>query len=156
MYKLFLLLSCFIFLPLFSFGQLSVGGGGAYSTSNENLGVQVRGMYRLNDQLRPSINFTYYIDGAGSTTITEFNAHLQYLGVRKEQFNIYGLVGINAFRVKIQDSTDTDRINDIGLDVGGGIDFKLSDKLSGLVEAKYDFSENVNQWVISLGVLRTF
>lgn len=149
-----LLLCCF--LPFFSFGQLSVGGGAAYATSNENLGVQIRGMYQINDQLRPSINFTYYIDAAGSTTITEFNAHLQYLAVRKEQFNVYGLVGINTFRVKVKDSIDTERFNDIGLDVGGGIDFTLSDKLSGIVEAKYDFSKNVNQWVISLGVFKTF
>ena len=65
-------------------------------------------------------------------------------------------MGINAFRVKVKDSIDTERFNDIGLDIGGGADFKLSDKLSGIVEAKYDFSKNVNQWVISIGVMKTF
>ena len=57
--KSLIILSLCCFLPFFSFGQLSVGGGAAYTTFNEDLGVQVRGMYQISDQLRPSIHFTY-------------------------------------------------------------------------------------------------
>jgi len=120
------------------------------------VGIQVRGMYKFNERIRPSINYTYYINASSSITLTELNAHLQYLLLKKDKLNVYGLTGVNTFRVKVKDSIETVRINDFGFDIGGGIDFKLSDKLSGLVEAKYDFSKNVNQWVISLGVFRTF
>jgi len=154
--KLLITLFLCCFLSFFSFGQLSVGGGGAYGAYYEDAGAQVRVMYQINERLRPSFNFNYYIRISPAITITEFNAHLQYLGIRKERFNLYGLVGLNAFRIRIKDSVKLERFNDIGIDIGGGIDFRLSDKLSGIVEVKYDFSKNINQWVISVGVLRNF
>ncbi len=152
-----LLVYGFLLLSLCSYGQLSVGGGVAYGAYYEDAGVQVRGMYQINERLRPSVNFNYYITTSPAIiTITEFNAHLQYLGIRKEQFNVYGLVGLNAFRIRVKDSIKLERFNDIGLDIGGGIDFRLSDKWSGIAEGKYDFSKNINQFVISLGVFKTF
>lgn len=157
MYKVFLIFSCFIFLPLFSFGQLSLGGGGAYDTAFERGGLNVQGMYEINKRLRPSFNMVYYISPVGFvSTSLSFNTNLHFLILNKERLNIYALGGLNITRFRIKDSIQKVITTNSGLNVGGGIDFQLSKNLSGIGEVKYDFEDVVNRWIISAGVMYRF
>ncbi|MFK7982657.1 MAG: hypothetical protein AB8G86_21945 [Saprospiraceae bacterium] len=157
MHKLSLLLFCFIFLPLFSFGQLSVGGGASYDTAFERGGLNVQGMYEINKRLRPSFNMVYYISPAGFiSTSLSFNTNLHFLILNKEKINVYGLGGLNITRFRLKDSFQKVITTDLGLNIGGGIDFKLSKNLSGIGEVKYDFEDVINRWIISAGVMYRF
>lgn len=157
MYKLFLIISCFILLPLFSFGQLSIGGGAAYDTFFERGGIQVRGMYKINKRLRPSLDIIYFIGGSGFTsTSLSFNPNLHFLIINKEKINVYGLGGLNITRFRLKDSIQKVTNTNSRLNVGGGIDFKLSENLLGIGEIKYDFKDNLNRWIISAGLMYRF
>jgi len=157
MRNLLLILSSFIFLPLFSLGQLSVGGGGAYDTAFERGGLNVQGMYEINKRLRPSFNMVYYISPAGFiSTSLSFNTNLHFLILNKERLNVYGLGGLNITRFRIKDSFQKIIETTSGLNVGGGIDFNVSRNLSGIGEVKYDFEDVANRWIISAGVMYRF
>jgi len=157
MHKLALVLLSFLFIPLFSFGQLSVGGGATYDNFFERGGIQVRGMYEMNKRLRPSLDIVYYIGRSGFvSTSLSFNTNLHFLIINKDNINIYGLGGLNITRFRLKDSFQKVINPNSRLNIGGGIDFRLSEKLSGIGEVKYDFKDDLNRWIISAGVVYKF
>jgi len=155
--KLILVLFLCCFLPLFSFGQLSVGGGVAYDNFFDRGGLQIRGMYEVNKRLRPSLDIVYYIGRSGFTlTSLSFNTNLHFLIINKEKINVYGLGGLNVTRFRLKDSVQKVINTNSRINVGGGIDFHLSETLSGIGTIKYDFKDDLNRWIISAGVVYKF
>ncbi len=151
--KIFLTLAFVALFASASFGQLKFGGGLSYGTEAENIGINIRGDYSINDKIAIVPGFTYFLP-KDDVTFWEFNADCHY------SFNemFYGLGGLNythfkyempsgsLFGVAFEGEDITDSA--IGLNVGAGA--KLGSKFFG--EAKYVLSD-YDQLVLTVGIL---
>lgn len=151
--KIFLTLAFAALFASASFGQLKFGGGLSYGTEAENVGINVRADYSINDKIAIVPGFTYFLP-KDDVTFMEFNADCHY------SFNemFYGLGGLNYTHFK----AEIPSIEFMGVTVGGG---DISDSAMGLnvgagaklgsmffAEAKYVLSD-YDQLVLSVGIL---
>ena len=120
--------------------QTTIGGGIAYGTEIENVGILINGQYFIMDQLAISPDFTYYfpkkITDDFSFKWYEINANANYYFNPEATTKFYGLGGINfsivtvpSFNLAGFGSTDNASSSNIGLNLGGGVDFVLEGKL---------------------------
>jgi|AntAceMinimDraft_17_1070374.scaffolds.fasta_scaffold109981_1 opacity protein-like surface antigen len=121
--------------------KIKVGGSLGYSTNISSLGIGVDGVYKINDKFSAAADFIYYLESDFVTWMTiDANAH--YNLVNKEKSNVYGLAGLAllmgsySYDLGIYGSGSSS-YSRVGLNVGTGIDYKLTDKLSLMGEAKY-------------------
>lgn len=135
--------------------QFSAGGGLAFGLESEDLGLQLRGLYQINEKIRGDVNLTFYFDGVEDVNVTEINLNGHYLIHDGDSFSVYGLGGLNIFRVGVSFDGFSSSSSEIGLNLGGGITFPFSDTLSGIGEIKYAISD-ADQLVIGAGVLYNF
>jgi opacity protein-like surface antigen len=161
-------LTCILFAAFISLAfsqiataQISVGGGLAYGTEIEELGIQAGGVYTINEDFRAGVDFIYYLTGDDSgfgadLTWFEINANGHYLFVTEEDLIVYALGGLNfaTFSYDIPafqgfgggDVSETE----IGLNVGAGLEYGLG--FADLyAELKYALS-SADQLVLSAGL----
>jgi len=129
--------------------QLSVGGGIAYGSDVEEIGLQVRGVYSIADQWRAGADLIYYLDGIKGLSYYEINTNGHFVFTDNGKFLAYALAGLNYFRVSI---TGFGGGSEIGLNLGGGAQFMFSDSISGLLELKYVIGD-ADQFVAGIGVM---
>jgi len=130
--------------------QLSVGGGLAYGSDLEEIGLQVRGIYSIADQWRAGADLIYYLDGIEGLSYYEINANGHFVFTGSDgKFLAYALAGLNYFRVSVLNFGGG---SEIGLNLGGGAQFMFSDSISGLLELKYVIGD-ADQFVAGLGVM---
>lgn len=136
--------------------QLSVGAGLAYGLDIEELGLQVRGVYDINETWRGEADFIYYfIDGDGLSA-WELNLNGNYVFNRTETLTLYALAGINIFGITVDlgpfgDETATET----GLNIGAGAQYAVSSALDIFGELKYSLSD-ADQLLIAAGILFSF
>lgn len=146
-----ILLFAFALLAYGASAQIRVGGGLGYGTDISEVGLNIRGLYQINDNIGAQADFMFYFVGE-NLSYTEFNVNGNYF-FGTEQFRPYALAGLNISRLKASvpffgSITDTE----IGLNVGGGGMYDINDMISVFGEAKYIVS-NADQLVITAGVL---
>lgn len=144
-YSLFILL--FAGFGLTASAQLSLGGGLAYNIEAEELGINIRGVYDINETWRGQAGFVYYLAGEG-VNFSEINLNANYVfSDNGAGTKIYGLAGLNFFRVGFDDINvggiiiEGASATETGFNVGAGINLGLSDQLSIYGEAKYILSD---------------
>lgn len=160
-------ITCILFVAFISLAfsniasaQISVGGGLAFGTEVEELGIQAGGVYTINEEFRAGADFIYYLTGddgdfGANFTWWEFNANGHYLFLTEEDMIVYALGGLNFASF----SYDFDlggfgggsvSETEIGLNVGAGIEYGLGfADLYG--ELKYALS-SADQLVLSAGL----
>jgi outer membrane immunogenic protein len=141
-----------------------VGALLGYGTQIENLGIGVIGDFSIGDtkfSLSPS--FVYYLTAKNSfvkTSVWELNANVNYELYTNDMVFVYGLAGLNYTQVKAKadlpgfgsmSSSD----GNIGLNIGGGVNFAVSEMLVPFAELKYAISE-FDQLLIAAGVKFNF
>ncbi|MDX1407119.1 MAG: outer membrane beta-barrel protein [Saprospiraceae bacterium] len=153
--------------------QISIlaGLGFSFGTTAEAVGIHIRGDVDIDDTpYGGSLNFiSYFSPATGPDNIddvtavyreTNFDGH--YFLVEGDQLRIYGLAGINistaGAKIKVNapfipniNETETQ----IGLNVGGGARFPLTDQISLVGEIKYILSK-FDQLVISAAGVYAF
>lgn len=122
-------------------GDISIGGGLAYGTDLENLGIQASGTYILNEDMRLGADIIYWLMGSDdfgggyelSYTFLEINANYNYIFYNENDMIIYalGTLGIHYGKVNYDgpdseffgsvDSSETE----LGLGVGAGLEYNL-------------------------------
>ncbi len=152
-------------------GQIRVGASlaigtkaGINDTGGEKLGMGLNfgGDYFVIDKLSiaPSYTFffksTYRVLDSGfefDLSVSSFNIDGKYYFLT-EGINVYGLLGVSFARVKstlsILGSPIEVSANETGINIGGGVDYMLSDKLYLNGQVKYNTP--LEQLVISVGV----
>ena len=166
-----------IFSTTFAKAQWQAGGGLIFGTEIENLGLQLKGVYSLDEQVEDSKfdvagEFSYFFPdnttvdfgnfGSIENKVTlwalNFNAHYDLL--EEENLILYPLAGLNIASITAksensqgEDFSDTD--TELGLNLGIGAKTMLTDNLAGYGEIKYVISD-FDQAVFSAGVLYSF
>jgi len=131
------------------------GGGLAYGSQINTLGINFRGDVNFNNQwsITPHYNLFFNKDhGIISDRWREINIDVHYFFFDDERWKLYPLAGFNL-------ATVSEKVNSIifsnsyaGLNLGMGSEYHFSEQISGFGEIKYVVS-NADQMVISVGVL---
>ena len=149
-------------------GESAVGANLVYGSEIKSLGVGIRYQYGFLDQLRGEIGFNYFFDhDHKSWCDVNVNAHW-LLNVLNDQFYIYPIVGFNYTMTKFKtkehyevDSETGESIkiparseekNHIGLNVGAGVEYELTEHWGVNLEYRHTIMRKVDQGVIGLGV----
>ena len=156
---------CFLLLGLIfsttASAQLAAGGGLAFGTGTDDLGLQIRGTYEITEAIVGEADIIIYFDGVPDASITEINLNGQYrLGevMNTGDFDLYGLAGLNFYRFNFSSSVLPGfggSFTEVGFNLGAGANFDISDLIGAYAEVKYALSA-ADQLVIAGGVLYRF
>lgn len=156
--------------------EFLVGGGVAYATEINSVAIFAKGIYQINDKWEGALGVNYFFPkGEGDFEIKwiGFDLDAHYIFSVKDNYNLYGIAGVNIMRVTIpgfdypsygdtpvddypsyEETVSSNSISstDTGLNLGVGSRYQLSDSLIGLGEAKYALNAG-GYLQISVGVL---
>lgn len=113
--------------------SLDVGVGLAYGLQIESLGINVNAYYPISDKFLVGGGLTYFFpQEAFSATENWFAINLNghYLLHSEEDFNVYGLAGLNILILSLnfEPETGAEDISEteLGLNLGAGIEYGLN------------------------------
>ncbi len=143
--------------------QTTVGGGIAYGTEIENMGINLTGQYFIKDNLAIAASFTYYFpkDFGADLSIGgedfkikwyEINANANYYFNMEGNIKAYALGGLNMSIISIPTfniggvfggGTGVKNVSSskIGLNIGAGADFNLGKNITPFAQLKYVLSD---------------
>lgn len=166
MKKIILLATITVALSLNSFAQISAGGGLAFGTEAETVGINLRGQYSVTENIDAVAGFTFFfpkttkqsffttsIETKTSMWSLDFDGHYNF--AINDQFKVYPLAGLNITGVSVDVNGTKNSDTEAGLNIGAGATYGFSDQLKAFAETKYTIG-NFDQAVITLGVLFSF
>ncbi len=133
---------------------MSVGGGIVYGTgdSYDNYGIQAKYRIGIVGDLRAEAGFTYFLKKDGAS-MWDASINAQYAFQVADKFAIYPLAGVSMMGI----SDDWDDEDDLGFNVGAGVDYDLTESLGLNAEFKYRLGDKFNdRSIVSLGVFYKF
>lgn len=131
----------------FESSKLRAGVGLIYATEIDNVGLTLNGTYKLTSFWEGSVAFTHVFKNNYSTwNILDLDAHYIFYD-NESKLNVYGLAGLGLTFWKVK----TDAIivpgysipeqtvsgTEVGLNVGVGMNYKISDRLNLAPEIRY-------------------
>lgn len=145
-------------------GDMSVGLNLGYGSEIESAALGVKFNYGLMDQIQLSPSFNYFFENDGISG-WEINANAHYLFNIAPQVNVYPLAGLvltswsadfkyhNPYFGTVSiDHSETK----FGLNLGGGINFRITPQFSAGVEVKYTIVSDLDQFVPMAHVMYHF
>ncbi|MCD4745323.1 MAG: porin family protein [Bacteroidales bacterium] len=152
--------------------KIAFGGGFSYGTEIENLGINIRGLYEVTEEIHGLMNFTFFFPKKETIGTAEWKWHLwelnfdgHYVFTSSDKFSAYGLAGLNITHWKSKWEEDTytymgyayggdfeSSETEVGFNIGGGATYSFTGALIGFGEIKYVVS-NYDQAVFTFGVL---
>ncbi|MBC8486171.1 MAG: outer membrane beta-barrel protein [Bacteroidetes bacterium] len=146
--------------------KIAFGGGLSYGTEIENIGINIRGLYEVTEEIHGLMNLTFFFPKKEDFGVFEYKWNLWELNLDghynfklSDKFSAYGLAGLNIsnWRSKWEGDLGYEYYEDtntakIGFNIGGGAAYNFTDALSGFGEIKYVISD-YDQAVFTFGVL---
>lgn len=151
-------------------GQAYLGGQLAYPTDIKSLGIGVKGGYGITDAIRTQATFDYFLK-KDNVSCWDLNLDVHYLFPLGDNIKVYPLAGLTYLRCSVDGFTQTVSTpagsitvgsneshsdGNLGVNLGGGFQYDLSEKFSLNAEVKFQIIKNSNQGVISAGFLYKF
>lgn len=146
-------------------GEWAVGGQMVYGSKAETAGIGLHVKNCLTDALRASLSSNYYFKHDGVNAF-DVNLEANYLFELNEKARVYPLAGvclaiwhadgINASYGGMNFSVDGSTQSKFGVNLGGGIDYLLNDRVALNAEVKYQIISHASQVVIGLGASYRF
>lgn len=163
-FMIILFASTVIFASEESNAQTTVGGGIAYGTDIESLGIHANGQFFINDRLAITPSILYYfpkeiVEGFNYKWF-EINGNASYYFITDENINVYGLAGLNVAIISfpfinvtnIFGGGDTSSsTTKVGLNIGVGADFDIGSNITPFGQLRYNIS-SFDQLAIEAGV----
>jgi len=156
-------------------GDMAVGGNLAVGMGDEitNYGIGAKFQYNVLTPLRLEGSFTYFLpktwgaEGLAESKLSmwDLSVNAHWLFPVAEKVKVYPLAGVGMLGTKASASANVDgygsfdasaSTSEFGFNVGGGIDFKLTQKLILNAELKYKIGSNWNRFLISAGLAYRF
>ena len=135
-------------------GQFKVGGGLAFGTEVEAIGIQAGATYGFTDEISAGADFIIFFPE--NIDWFEFNANGHYKFVAEDDMSVYALAGLNYTSLSVDVPNfggfggGSVSSSEIGLNLGGGAEFNVDFALI-YAELKYVVS-NADQLGISGGL----
>ena len=138
-------------------GDKAIGINILYGTEIESMGVGAKAQYVFLDHWRAEAAFNYFFERK-STHMWEINLTAHYLINLGDKFRVYPLAGPTV--VNATTDLDGNGVNmsqtKFGLNLGGGVEYSISDNFSVGFEARYSIVSKIDQAVFSLGAAYHF
>lgn len=137
-------------------GDMAWGVQGAYTSwegypddvSMIGLGAKFR--YNVTDPIRLEGAFTYFLE-KDNVSMWDFSADAQWLFPVAEKVTLYPAAGLGIYGYKADfGSFGSHSDSELGLNLGGGADFRISEKTAITAQLKYNTA--IERVVISAGV----
>lgn len=127
-----------------------LGGGLAYGSEVEAIGIQFGGVYLFNEEISGAADFTVFFPDNYDWWELNINAHYGFYA--EDDISVYGLAGLNyaTIEVDLGPPFGSNSDSELGLNLGGGAEFGL-DFADLYTELKYVLSD-ADQLVISAGL----
>ena len=145
-------------------GEQNVGAHVLYGTDASNIGIVVKYQNNITDVIRLEAVGDYYLKTDGFSMF-DVNVNGHYLFPLSDKVIAYPLVGINytswkqeSFISYGEEHNDYDidiKDTSIGLNIGGGVQYKLTDKIRIGADLKYQTISGASTAVIGVGVTFT-
>lgn len=122
--------------------QISLGAGTWYGTDIDNVGFSINGKYDFNDKWAIAPTYSYFIKKTNTQWSTlDIDANYQFTGVG-EKGSLYGIGGLNLTFWEYNGPIVTDLKSEAYcFNLGLGLNFDISEKLSIAPEMKYTFGD---------------
>ena len=122
----------------------------------KNLGLGVKGQYEFIDNVRGEASFNYYLK-QDNVSMWELNANVHYLFRITDEVTLYPLSGLTMLTAKVESANfggikSSASDTNIGLNLGAGIEYPLSDSVKLNGEIKYQIVNDFDRPVISVGL----
>ncbi|NGP87928.1 outer membrane protein [Fodinibius halophilus] len=112
--------------------DIKAGGGLAYGTEIESIGIQAGAVMGFSDSFRGAADFIYFFGEEANgvdTSWWELNANVHYVFLSEATMTVYGLGGLNYATVETTVSaggfTASGSASEVGLNLGGGAEFGI-------------------------------
>ena len=132
-------------------GTSALGVNLSYGTEIENIGIGVKGQYFLTDALRAEASFDYFLK-KDHLSMWDINLNLHYLFEVASNAYVYPLAGIGYTSWKASAFGYSATDNKIAINLGGGFQYDFTETIFFDVEGKYQIIDNLDQFVIGVGV----
>jgi len=139
-------------------GETAVGFNLVYGSEIESMGIGPRFQYGILDQLRAEVGLNYFFEH-NHMSIWDVNINAHYLlGLWNEQLFFYPLAGLNYTMANDKKPRENypngpGQKNDIGLNIGAGIEYELNEHFGANLEYRHTINGgNYDQGVIGLGI----
>jgi len=166
MKKITLLSIIIVALACNSFAQINAGGGITYGTEQKTIGFNLRGQYNIWENVDIVGGLTFYLPHKekqtlifttvnSKTTMWSFDVDGHYNFDLIDKLKAYPIAGLNISGVSVEVNSNKVSDTEVGLNIGAGATYEITNKLAGLFEIKYTIG-NYDQAVIGIGVLYGF
>jgi outer membrane protein X len=141
-------------------GNLVLGSGDSFT----NIGIGAKFQYNILTPLRLEGSFTYFLK-KDYLTMWDLSANAHWLFPITDKITVYPLAGLGILNYGYDYSVDlgewgsygsSGSTSDIAFNLGGGIDYKLTDKLILNAELKYKISDMWDRLLLSAGLAYKF
>jgi outer membrane protein X len=150
-------------------GNLVLGSGDSFT----NFGIGAKFQYNVTNPLRLEGSFTYFLPKKeGVTGLAETSLSMWDLSVNghwlfpvADKVTVYPLAGLGVLGTSVSAKVDLGELGnfsgsgsdtEIGLNLGGGVDLKLTDELFLNAELKYKVASTWGRLLISAGLAYKF
>lgn len=143
-----LVLSANVFAQQFDQSNLRAGAGLVFATEIGNIGISFNGTYAFTEEWEGSLSFTHIFEkDYVRYNILDFDAHYVFYQ-HDDNLNIYGLAGLGFtfwkvtippmdFGYGMSTPEMTDNGTELGLNLGVGANYKLTENLNLAPELRY-------------------
>ncbi len=141
-------------------GQMAAGVnvdmGFGYPGSYSNVGIGAKFQYSITDNIRIEPAFTYFLK-KDYISMWDLMANVHYvLPMAGDKLNIYPLAGLGVLGVKAGEGKYSVSSTNFGINLGGGAEYKITEKIALGAEIKYQIVSDYNHLVIQIGATYSF
>ena len=161
MKKFIVLFSMMFFIMGNAFAQKGIQAAGvhlSYGTEIESFGIGLKYQYNITDNIRLEPSMNYFFENNGIDQF-DINANAHYLFPMASNVRVYPLAGLTFARWSFPQLIGGKFSNDatrLGINIGGGAEMDITDKLMLNFELKYQLVNDFDQAIFNLGIAYRF
>lgn len=161
MKKFIVLFSMMFFIMGNAFAQKGIQAAGvhlSYGTEIESFGIGIKYQYNITDNIRLEPSMNYFFENNGIDQF-DINANAHYLFPMASNVRVYPLAGLTFARWSFPQLIGGKFSNDatrLGINIGGGAEMDITDKLMLNFELKYQLVNDFDQAIFNLGIAYMF
>ena len=161
MKKFIVLFSMMFFIMGNAFAQKGIQAAGvhlSYGTEIESFGIGLKYQYNITDNIRLEPSMNYFFENNGIDQF-DINANAHYLFPMASNVRVYPLAGLTFARWSFPQLIGGKFSNDatrLGINIGGGAEMDITDKLMLNFELKYQLVNDFDQAIFNFGIAYMF